>query len=94
MTPVDWIDGFKLPKGTIVFINAWGLHHDETRFQQPDTFDPDHYKGITTLAPVLAAAVDENDRDHYGYGYVRPGDDSIDTNIETDLVDAFVLAFT
>lgn len=26
---------------------------------------------MTTLAPVLAAAVDENERDHYGYGSGR-----------------------
>lgn len=71
LTGSDWIDGYKLPKGTIVFINAWGLHHDERRFPNPDVFDPDHFKGVTTLAPVLAAAVDENERDHYGYGSGR-----------------------
>lgn len=71
LTITDWIDGYKLPKNTIVFINAWGLHHDEKRFPSPDIFDPDHFKGVTTLAPVLAAAVDENDRDHYGYGSGR-----------------------
>lgn len=71
LTVLDWIDGYKLPKGTIVFINAWGLHHDERRFPNPDIFDPDHFKGVTTLAPVLAAAVDENERDHYGYGSGR-----------------------
>ena len=67
----DWIDGYFLPKGTIVFINAWGLHHDSARYPNPDTFDPDHYKGVTSLAPVLAAATDENTRDHYGYGSGR-----------------------
>lgn len=60
-----------MPKGTIVFINAWGLHHDEKRFPDPDVFDPDHYKGMTRLAPVLAAATDEEERDHYGYGSGR-----------------------
>lgn len=68
---LDWIDGYKLPKGSIVFINAWGLHHDEKRYPNPDVFDPDHYKGVTSLAPVLAAATDENERDHYGYGSGR-----------------------
>lgn len=71
LTSIDWIDGYKLPKGTIVFINAWGLHHDEKRFPNPDVFDPDHFSGVTALAPVLAAAVDENERDHYGYGSGR-----------------------
>lgn len=71
LTMSDWIDGYKLPKGSIVFINAWGLHHDEKRYPNPDVFDPDHYKGVTALAPVLAAATDENERDHYGYGSGR-----------------------
>ncbi|KAL5363813.1 cytochrome P450 [Aspergillus floccosus] len=37
----------------------------------PDIFDPDHYKGQTTLAPELAAAADYENRDHYGYGSGR-----------------------
>ena len=61
----------KLPKGTIVFINAWGLHHDEKRFPDPERFDPDHFKGMTELAPELAARVDPEERDHYGYGSGR-----------------------
>lgn len=47
------------------------MHHDEQRFPNPDVFDPDHFKGVTALAPVLAAATDENERDHYGYGSGR-----------------------
>lgn len=70
LTHIDWIDGYRLPKGSIVFINSWGLHHDEQRYPNPDVFDPDHYKGITTLAPVLAAGP-EDARDHYGYGSGR-----------------------
>ena len=71
LTLADWIDGYKLPRSSVVFLNAWGLHHDETRFPNPNVFDPDHYKGVTALAPVLAASSDENERDHYGYGSGR-----------------------
>ena len=60
-----------LPKGSMVILNAWGLHHDEKRFPNHDKFDPDHYLGETQLAPVLAAAVDYENRDHYGYGSGR-----------------------
>jgi cytochrome P450 len=67
----DWIDGYKIPKGSVVFINAWGMHHDERRFPDPDTFDPDHYKGVTALASELAQASNPDDRDHYGYGSGR-----------------------
>ncbi|KAK5019379.1 hypothetical protein LTR16_000571 [Cryomyces antarcticus] len=67
----DWIDGRFLPKGTTVFINAFGLPLDEQRFPNPETFDPDHYAGVTALAPELAAAADYESRDHYGYGSGR-----------------------
>jgi hypothetical protein len=45
--------------------------HDEVRFPNPDTFDPDHDKGVTALAPELATAADYKRRDHYGYGSGR-----------------------
>ena len=61
----------KIPKRSIVFINSWGLQHDENRFKDPDRFDPDHYEGVTALAPELAAASDPEMRDHYGYGSGR-----------------------
>ncbi|KAJ5390698.1 cytochrome P450 [Penicillium cataractarum] len=67
----DWIDGYLIPKDTVVIINGWGMHHDEKRFPNPEIFDPDHYKGQTTLAPELAAAADYESRDHYGYGSGR-----------------------
>lgn len=47
------------------------MHHDEKRFPNPDVFDPDHYKGQTTLAPELASSADYKSRDHYGYGSGR-----------------------
>ncbi|KAE8154438.1 cytochrome P450 [Aspergillus avenaceus] len=70
-TEDDWIDGYFIPKDTTVIINIWGLHHDEKHFPNPDTFDPDHFKGQTALAPELAAAADYENRDHYGYGAGR-----------------------
>ncbi|KAL3450789.1 cytochrome P450 [Aspergillus insuetus] len=67
----EWINGHFIPKDSTIIINGWGLHHDATRFPNPDTFDPDHYKGVTALAPDLASASDYNLRDHYGYGTGR-----------------------
>jgi cytochrome P450 family 619 len=55
----------------VVIINAWGMHHDEQKYPNPDVFDPDHYKGQTKLAPELAASADYESRDHYGYGSGR-----------------------
>ncbi|KAK4989771.1 hypothetical protein LTR66_006973 [Elasticomyces elasticus] len=67
----DWVDGYFLPAGTTVIINAWGLHHDPDRFTDPEVFDPDHYAGVTALAPELATSADYSKRDHYGYGSGR-----------------------
>lgn len=66
----DWIEGMYLPKGSDVFINTFGMHHDERRFPEPDVFDPSHFKGYTALASQLASG-DYESRDHYGYGSGR-----------------------
>lgn len=66
----DWVDGMFLPKGTVIIINAWGLHNDEERFPNPERFDPDHFAGCTTVATELANGAWET-RDHYGYGAGR-----------------------
>jgi len=55
----------------VVIINAWGMHHDASRFPNPDIFDPDHYKGYSGLASELATAADYKKRDHYAYGSGR-----------------------
>lgn len=47
------------------------MHHDEKYFKSPEIFDPDHYLGVTKLAPELAIAADYESRDHYGYGAGR-----------------------
>lgn len=52
-------------------LNTWGLHHDEKKFPNHDTFDPDHFIGQTELAPTLFAGADPEARDHYGYGSGR-----------------------
>jgi cytochrome P450 len=66
----DWVDGYLLPKGTTVIINAWGMQHDVKKYKNPEEFDPDHFAGYTKLAPELANGAWE-DRDHYGYGAGR-----------------------
>ena len=66
----DWVDGMFLPKGTTIIVNAWGMQHDPERFKDPETFDPDHFAGCTTLATELSNGSWEK-RDHYGYGVGR-----------------------
>ncbi len=56
----------------MIFLNVWGLHHDESKFPNHDTFDPDHYKGRTLLAAEYANSADYENRDHYDYGMFSP----------------------
>ncbi|KAH7130812.1 putative cytochrome P450 [Dendryphion nanum] len=69
----DEIDGFKIPKGSTVIINVWGLHNSPRHSKQspPSQFDPDRYDGRTKLASEFAASADYAARDHYGYGAGR-----------------------
>ncbi|KAI0147396.1 cytochrome P450 2D18 [Xylariaceae sp. FL1272] len=67
----DEVDGLRIPKGSAVILNIWGIHHDAKRFPNPDTFDPERYQGHTELASVYANSGDYKNRDHFGYGIGR-----------------------
>ncbi|MCJ1346970.1 hypothetical protein MMC31_005190 [Peltigera leucophlebia] len=67
----DTINNMYIPKGSTIFLNVWGFHHDPTRFPSPDVFDPDRYIGRTLLASEYAASKDFEKRDHYSYGAGR-----------------------
>jgi cytochrome P450 family 619 len=54
----------------MIFINVWGLHHDESRYTDHDVFDPDRYLGSNLLAAEYANSPDFENRDHYGYGEI------------------------
>jgi cytochrome P450 len=67
----DEVDGFRIPKGSAVILNGWGMQHDAARFARPEVFDPAHYAGFTRPASALALEADPAKRDHYGYGSGR-----------------------
>ncbi|KAI1824884.1 cytochrome P450 2D18 [Xylaria intraflava] len=67
----DEVDGLRIPKGSAVIINIWGIHHDADRWQNPETFNPHRYKQHTQLASVYANSGDYQNRDHFGYGIGR-----------------------
>lgn len=37
------LNGFDIPKDTIVLFNVWAMHHDEKEWQNPDVFDPSRF---------------------------------------------------
>ncbi|KAK7437469.1 hypothetical protein VKT23_018540 [Stygiomarasmius scandens] len=39
---------YLLPKGTMIFINTWGIYHDPEMYDDPEVFNPDRYLGNPT----------------------------------------------
>ncbi|PIA50063.1 hypothetical protein AQUCO_01300653v1 [Aquilegia coerulea] len=39
------IGGYRVPKGSRVFINAWAIHRDPTLWVNPSEFDPERFSG-------------------------------------------------
>jgi cytochrome P450 len=54
-----------IPKGSIVFVGIWALHHSESDYANHDQFDPDRYLHHPKLANDYAVSPDYNNRDKY-----------------------------
>ncbi len=39
----DVIGGYRIPKGTIVAVSPWGLHHSPKLWRNPERFDPERF---------------------------------------------------
>ena len=37
------LNGFEIPRDTVVLFNVWAMHHDQNEWQNPDVFDPSHF---------------------------------------------------
>ncbi|NXH12347.1 CP1B1 protein, partial [Bucco capensis] len=37
------LEGFHIPKGTVVFINQWSVNHDSSKWPEPHRFDPTRF---------------------------------------------------
>lgn len=37
------IQGIKIPKGTLIHVPVWSIHHSEENYSDPDTFNPERY---------------------------------------------------
>lgn len=51
--------------------NAYSIHQDESRFKDPDFFEPMRYIDFPLTAQEAARASDPELRDHYAYGAGR-----------------------
>jgi len=54
-------DGYLIPQGTTIFVNNWGMFHDEAVFDEPEIFNPDRF---LTSEYGTRPHVDESGRRH------------------------------
>ncbi|CAN6449740.1 unnamed protein product [Victoria cruziana] len=40
------IGGYDIPRGTMLFVNAWFIHRDPKLWQEPTRFDPERFGGV------------------------------------------------
>ncbi|RDX52094.1 cytochrome P450 [Lentinus brumalis] len=64
-TADDEYDGFFIPKGSIVMVNAWSILHDPERYPQPEKFVPDRFIKNGALN------MDPGDPAHIAFGFGR-----------------------
>lgn len=71
MTTADIeFEGMTIPKGSYLQLNAWALHHDASRHEDPDEFIPERYaEDQTSTAQSMNA--DYRQRDHFAFGAGR-----------------------
>ncbi|KEF51211.1 uncharacterized protein A1O9_12714 [Exophiala aquamarina CBS 119918] len=64
----DEYNGYRIPKGTVVRINTWAMHHDPERYPEPFRYNPDRFLDHKLSASAYANGSDVAARDHFSYG--------------------------
>ncbi|KAK4068264.1 uncharacterized protein Triagg1_7507 [Trichoderma aggressivum f. europaeum] len=70
-TQDDWYKGHFIPKGAVIVLNWWAIHFDETRWKDPQRFDPTRYLDDSLTEAESMAQADANLRDHFTFGAGR-----------------------
>jgi len=63
--------GYHIPKSTAVILNCYTLHHDEHRYPDPHTFNPDRYLNDHLSCADSAKLSNVMERDHWTFGAGR-----------------------
>jgi cytochrome P450 len=56
----DWYRGHFIPKGTWIFVNTYGIHHDEKEYDRPEKYIPERW--LDNKFGTKNAVVADNDR--------------------------------
>jgi len=48
------IGGYNLPKGTILLVNAWAIHHDPKLWSSPTQFKPERFEKESEVSSLLS----------------------------------------
>ncbi|KAF7585980.1 hypothetical protein BBP40_009752 [Aspergillus hancockii] len=64
-------NGYFIPKDTVLVLNTWTLHHDEKRYPQAHTFNPERYMNDSLTSAHSSILADANKRDHWMFGAGR-----------------------
>ncbi|KAH9211050.1 cytochrome P450 [Leptodontidium sp. 2 PMI_412] len=67
----DVYNDYFIPAGTTIVANAYSVHNDESRWPNPDKFDPSRYIDYKLGALESANLSDPEQRDHFAYGAGR-----------------------
>ncbi|PPQ80417.1 hypothetical protein CVT25_001725 [Psilocybe cyanescens] len=63
--------GMYIPKGTVVLLNCYTLHHNEARYPDPFKFNPERYIDDKLSCSQSAKLSNVMDRDHWTFGAGR-----------------------
>ncbi|CCM00858.1 uncharacterized protein FIBRA_02904 [Fibroporia radiculosa] len=64
-------EGQFIPKGTVVILNTYSMHHDPSRHPGPEKFNPERYINDSTNNTESANLADPYERDHWMFGAGR-----------------------
>lgn len=58
----------RIPKGTVILANTSFMHHNPSRYEDPDVFRPERYLHHSRSSADYAAMSDPYERDHFTFG--------------------------
>ncbi|KAH9174756.1 cytochrome P450 [Lactarius sanguifluus] len=64
-------NGMYIPQNTVVVLNCYNIHHNEEKYPDPFSFNPDRYLGNTLTCAESSKLPNAMDRDHWTFGAGR-----------------------